>query len=101
MKSAENRPRTKLAQLLDRPMARRILGQGQVRPEAVTSPRQRPPLGPSPQQFCLQPRGGRSIFQSFGTFSNTDGLIVSIVASEAMSSGWRSKTRRTQHVKTY
>ena len=35
MKSAENRPRTKLAQLLDRPMARRILGQGQVRPDFV------------------------------------------------------------------
>jgi hypothetical protein len=52
-----------------------------------------PPLGPSPQRFCLQPRGGRSIFQSFGAFSNTDGLIVSIVASEAMSSWPRSKTR--------
>ena len=35
MKSAENRPRAKLAQLLDRPMARRILLQGQMWSEFV------------------------------------------------------------------
>jgi hypothetical protein len=35
MKFAENRPRAKLAQLLDRPMARRILFQGQMWSEFV------------------------------------------------------------------
>jgi hypothetical protein len=35
MKLAENRPRAKLAQLLDRPMARRILLQGQMWSEFV------------------------------------------------------------------
>jgi hypothetical protein len=35
MKSAENGPRAKLAQLLDRPMARRILLQGQMWSEFV------------------------------------------------------------------
>ena len=35
IKSAENRPRAKLAQLLDRPMARRILIQGQMGSEFV------------------------------------------------------------------
>ena len=35
MKSAENRPRAELAEPLDRPMARRILVQEQVRSEFV------------------------------------------------------------------
>jgi hypothetical protein len=35
MKSAENRPRGKLAMSLDRPMARRILAQGQMRADFV------------------------------------------------------------------
>ena len=35
MKPTENRPRAKLAKPLGRPMARRILGQGQVRPDFV------------------------------------------------------------------
>ncbi len=35
MKSAEDRPRGELAEPLDRPMARRILAQGQMRSEFV------------------------------------------------------------------
>ena len=67
VKSAENRPCAKLAQLLDRPMARRILLQRQMWSEFVVQQGLRTPTGLAFVSFCIDGiRGLAFAFASMG-----------------------------------
>jgi len=74
MKSAENRPRAELAEPLDRPMARRILVQEQVRSEFVVQQGLRTPTGLSFENFCID--GTRGLAFAFASMGRSAGLVV-------------------------
>ena len=67
MKSADDRPRGKLAEPLNRPLDRRVLVQGQVRSKFVVQQGLRTPTGLAFVSFCIDGiRGSAFAFASMG-----------------------------------
>ena len=74
MKSAENRPRDDLAVPLHGPMARRILGQRQMRPDFIVQQGLRTPTGLAFENFCID--GTRGLAFAFTSMGRSVRLVV-------------------------
>ena len=76
MKSAEDRLSSELAEPLDRPMARRILTQGQMRSNSVVQQGLRTPTGLAFENFCID--GTRGLAFAFASMGRSARLAVLI-----------------------
>jgi hypothetical protein len=74
MKTAKDRPSGKLAIPLDRPMAWRILVQGQMRPEFVVQQGSRTPTGLAFVIFCID--GIRGLAFGFASMGRSTRPVV-------------------------
>ena len=74
MKAAEDRPSGDLAKPLNRPMARRVLAQGQMRPEFVVQQGSRTPTGLAFVIFCID--GIRGLAFGFASMGRSTRPVV-------------------------